>query len=85
MGNEFGYYGLYVIAFLYLAALIHGHLAKEGKSYKEYIAQDGALTDRGNVRCVYCGYGRMYIHGKYKSDAKFHDCAKCGRNLYVTY
>jgi hypothetical protein len=53
-------------------------------SVSQYKSLPGSSTESGKPRCVHCGHVGLYTHGKYKSAAKYHDCSRCGVNLYTS-
>ena len=55
-----------------------------GLSSAQYYSIPHSSTDNGKPRCIYCGHVGLYTHGQYRSYTKFHDCAKCSRNLYIS-
>lgn len=70
-------------------ALVFVTLFDKRISHSQYYSLPGSRYENGDHRCIHCGArgrdGRgIYIHGQYKSNAKFHECSKCSKRLFVS-
>lgn len=74
------FYEAWVIVLL-LSSLVFFPFLSRGES--EYYALPFSRDAQGNHRCVFCGNRGIYRHGEYKSDTKYADCSKCGKNLWT--
>ncbi|WP_390213924.1 hypothetical protein [Undibacterium danionis] len=55
-----------------------------GRNHDQYYSIPGSRNEHGHHRCVFCGNRGIYKHGQYKSNSTWHDCSKCGENLYIS-
>lgn len=55
-----------------------------GRNHDQYYSIPGSRNEHGHHRCIFCGNRGIYKHGQYKSNSTWHDCSKCGENLYIS-
>lgn len=54
------------------------------RNQREYYSIPSSRNEHGHHKCIFCGNRGIYKHGQYKSNLTWHDCSKCGENLYIS-
>lgn len=73
-----------VLALGFTLVIFFSCLPKSHLSAAQYKALPGSAVRNGKPVCVHCGNAGIYLHGRYKSNTKFHDCSKCGVTLFTS-
>jgi ribosomal protein S27AE len=73
-----------ILALAFALIIFFAFLPKSHLSASQYKALPGSAVRNDKPVCIRCGNAGIYLHGQYRSNAKFHDCSKCGVTLFTS-